>query len=208
MKSVSIHDPKGKAAGKLTLELDYFDGKINKALLHQVVTMYLANKRKGSASTKTRGQIRGGGRKPWRQKGTGRARVGSNRNPVWRGGGVVFGPHPRQYGYSLPSTIRNKALKQSLNGKLEDKQLLIIDEFPQQLQKTKQFAKLLSALKATDKPLVVTAKHNPDIQRTARNIPGVTVKAFNNINAYDVLRHHKVLFSKQALENLIKLRKR
>lgn len=207
MKNVPIFDKNGKSAGGASLDQDYFDGKINKSLLHQVVLMYLANKRSGSASTKTRKEVRGGGRKPWRQKGTGRARVGSIRSPIWKGGGVVFGPHPKHYRYNLTKNIKNRALKHSLNAKVNDNQLILMEEIPQDQQKTRKFARLLSVLKAKDKPLIVIEKYNLTIQRSARNLAGVTVKAFNNINAHDVLRHKKVIFTKQALENLVKLRK-
>ena len=208
MKSVSVHDIKGKIAGKLSLDQTYFDGRINKPLLHQAVLMYLANRRSGSASTKIRSQVRGGGRKPWKQKGTGRARAGSIRSPLWRGGGVTFGPHPKQYRYNLSKNIRGLALKASLNGKFKDDELIVVDKISQEVPKTKEFAAFLKGIKADIKPLIVIEKHNPQILRAARNIPGVTVKAFNDICAFDVLKHKKVIFSKQALENLIKLRKR
>lgn len=208
MKSVSVYDLKGKAAGKFSLDQDYFNGKTNKDLLYQASLMYLSNQRRGSASTKTRAQVRGGGRKPWRQKGTGRARVGSIRNPVWKGGGVAFGPHPREFAYSLPKKIKSLALRQSLNGKIKSNQFVIIDKLSLNSPKTKELMAVLTALKAKEKSLVVVEKHNPGVLKAARNIPKVTVKAFNNINAFDVLKHKKVIFSKQAIENLIKLRKK
>ncbi len=208
MKSVSVHDMKGKVAGKLSLDETYFDGRINKPLLHQAVLMYMANRRHGCASTKIRSQVRGGGRKPWRQKGTGRARTGSIRNPLWRGGGVIFGPLPREYRYSLPKNIKNLALKLSLNGKIKDNELVVVDKISLDKPKTREFISFLKAIKVKEKPLVVIEKHNPQILRASRNISGVTVKTFNNICAYDVLRHKKIIFSKQALENLVKLRKR
>jgi large subunit ribosomal protein L4 len=207
MKSVSVLDIKGKVAGKISLDQSYFNGKINKPLLQQAVLMYLANRRCGCASTKTRDEVRGGGRKPWRQKGTGRARTGSIRNPIWRGGGVVFGPHPRKYGYSPPKNIKSLALQHSLNSKIKDNELVVVDKISLASPKAKEFILFLTAIKAKDRPLVVIEKHSPDILRGSRNIPGVTVKPFNNINAHDVLRHKKVVFSKQALENLVKLRK-
>ena len=210
MKTISVLDTKGKVKGKFSLDQTYFDGKINKPLLHQTVLMYLGRQRKGCASTKDRSQVRGGGRKPWRQKGTGRARAGSIRSPLWRGGGVVFGPHPGQnrYGYKLPKNIRNLALKASLNGKIRDNEIVVVEEIPQERPKTKEFLSFLRVLKAEDKPLVVIEKHSPNVLRASRNIPGLMLKAFNNINAHDVLRHKKVIFSRQALENLVKLRKR
>lgn len=208
MRNISVYDIKGKVVGKLSLDQTYFNGKINKSLLHQTILQYLANRRCGCASTKTRADVRGGGRKPWRQKGTGRARTGSIRNPLWRGGGIVFGPHHRQYRYSLPKGIKNIALVQSLNGKIKDNELVVVDKIFLSKPKTKDFVAFLTALKTAGKPLIVIEKHQPHILRASRNIPGVTVKAFNNINAYDVLKHKKVIFSKQALENLVKLRKK
>ncbi|MCQ9208084.1 MAG: 50S ribosomal protein L4 [Omnitrophica bacterium] len=208
MKSVSVYDKKGKATGKFSLDQDYFNGKTNKDLLHQAALMYLSNQRRGSASTKTRAQVRGGGRKPWRQKGTGRARAGSIRSPIWKGGGVIFGPHPRQFTYSLPKKIKSLALRQSLNGKIKSNQFIIINNLSLNLPKAKELMAVLTALKAKERPLLVLEKHSPGILRAARNIPEVAVKTFNNINAFDVLKHKKVIFSKQAIENLIKLRKR
>ena len=208
MKDIPVHDMKGKTTGKMPLNPAYFDGKIDNSLLQQTVLMYLTNQRRGCASTKTRSQIRGGGRKPWRQKGTGRARAGTIRSPLWRGGGIIFGPHPRHYGYSLPKKIKSLALKLSLNGKIRDNELVVVDKIFQGRPKTKEFSSFLSALKVKDKLLIVLEKYNPDILRASRNIPGVSVKAFNNINAYDVLKHKKVIFSTQALENLVKMRKR
>jgi large subunit ribosomal protein L4 len=206
MKSVSVLDMKGKVAGKVSLDGDYFDSKVKKSLLHQAVLMYLADLRKGSSATKRRAEVRGGGRKPWRQKGTGRARVGSIRSPLWKGGGVVFGPHPRNYSYRLPKKITSLALQHSLNAKIRDNEFLVTEKIAQDKPKTSEFASFLQALKAEDKPLVVIEAHNALIHRAARNIPGVTVKVFSDINAYDVLKHKKVIFSKQALEKLVKLR--
>lgn len=208
MTSVSLHDIKGKVVGKLSLDQDYFNGKVKSALLHQAVLMYLANQRSGSASTKTRKDVRGGGRKPWRQKGTGRARAGTIRSPIWRGGGVVFGPHPKQYGYNLPKNIKSLALRQALNSKIKDSEFVAIDKISLEHPKTCDFARFLKAIKVKNKCLVVIEKHEPNILRASRNIPTVTVKAFNNISAFDVLRHKKVIFSKQALENLVKMRKK
>jgi len=209
MNNIPVYDIKGKVAGKATLDATYFNGKINKALLHQTVLMYLANLRKGCASTKTRSKVRGGGRKPWRQKGTGRARVGSIRSPLWRGVGVIFGPHTRKYTYKLSKNIKHLALKMSLNAKIKDNEFILLDSISQDqlFAKTKEFAAFLVALKAKDKSLVVIEKYNPRMLRVSRNIPGVKVSTFNNITAFDVLKHKKIIFSKQAIENLVKLRK-
>ena len=207
MKSISVMDNKAKPVGKITLDEVYFNGRVNKSLLHQYLLMYLANQRSHSASTKTRKQVRGSGRKPWRQKGTGRARVGSIRSPLWRGGGVVFGPKPRRVQYQLPKNIKNLALAHSLNSKVKDNQLAVVENFSLAKPKTSELVKLFKALEAQGKPLLVTEKHNSQIVRAAGNIPYAQVKTFNNLNAFDVLSHQKVIFSKPALKGLLKLRK-
>lgn len=207
MKNIAVVDLKGKTVGKFAIDQTLFNEKCNKTFLRQTVLLYLANLRKGCASTKTSAQVRGGGRKPWRQKGTGRARVGSIRSPLWRGGGVTFGPHPHSYNVKLPKGIKRRALIQSLNGKIKDNQLVIVNQIALKNPKTKELVSFLTALKAKDKTLIIVEKYHPDIVRAGRNISGVSVKAFNNINAHDVLKHNKVIFSQQALENLIKLRK-
>ncbi len=208
IKTVAVLDIKGKAAGKLNLNEEFFTGKINTALLHQTVSIYLKNQRQGSASTKTRGQIRGGGRKPWRQKGTGRARAGSIRSPIWRGGGTVFGPMPKDYHSNIPKSVKNLSLAQSLNAKLKDNDLIVVEDISFAQSKTKEFAMLLKNLKVKvkEKSLVVVEKREPNVIKSARNIASVTLKLFSDINALDVLSHKKVIFSKQALENLVKMR--
>ncbi|MFH1045909.1 MAG: 50S ribosomal protein L4 [Candidatus Omnitrophota bacterium] len=208
MKSVAILDITGKAVGKFALEDPCFAEKINTDLLHQVVLMYLANRRAESAHTKTRQFVRGGGKKPWRQKGTGRARAGSIRSPLWRGGGNVFGPRGRKFKFSLPKKIRRLALLHSLNGKAQDNELIIIESLAIDEPKTKAVAAILKTLKAEKKTLIVTEKEDIKLARAANNLSGVMLKPFNYINAYDVLSHEKVVFSKQALENLLKLQKR
>ena len=208
MKSVPVYDMKGKTKGKFSLDETFFDGRINRALLHQTTLIYLKNLRKGNACTKRRDEVSGGGRKPWRQKGTGRARTGSIRNPIWRGGGIIFGPKPRRFTVRLPKNVRTLALTQALNGKIKDNELVVVEKISLTESKTKELASFLGALKANAKPLVVIEKRDLKISRAGQNISGVTIKPFNYINAYDVLKHKKVIFSRQALENLIKLRKK
>ena len=207
MKSVPIVDVKGKSVGKFQLDETFFNGKVNKSLLQQAVLMYQANKRKASATTKTRSDVSGGGRKPWRQKGTGRARAGTIRSPLWRGGGTVFGPINSKFNYALPKKIRNNALLHSLNGKVNDDELIVVDALSISQPKTKEIATFLNKVKAATKALIVIEKKDESLLRAARNIEGVMLKPFNYINAFDVLNHNKVVFTKQALENLIKLRK-
>ncbi len=208
MKNIPVYDMKGKNAGRFSLDEAFFDGRINKALLHQSTLIYLTNLRKGNACTKRRDEVSGGGRKPWRQKGTGRARTGSIRNPIWRGGGTIFGPKPRKFTTHLPKNVKALALTQALNGKIKDNELVVVEKISLNEPKTKEFVLFLKAVKANAKPLVVIEKKDLKISRAGQNISGVTIKPFNYINAYDVLKHKKVIFSRQALENLVKLRKK
>jgi len=149
-RTLGVFDAKGKEVEKIELDSKVFDGKVNSSLVHQAVVTFLANQRKGLAKTKTRGQVRGGGTKPWRQKGTGRARVGSIRSPIWRGGGVTFGPTKRSYYKVLPKKMKILALKSALNLKLSEKKLLVIDDLAVKSHKTKEFAKILDNLKLGD----------------------------------------------------------
>ena len=181
-----------------------FDGKVNKAVLYQVITMYQANKRQGTHSTKTREQVSGGGRKPWRQKGTGRARAGSNRSPLWRGGGTIFGPHPRDYSYTVPQKIRIEALKSSLNSKYNDKSLTVVESVTVDKPKTKEFKKLLDSLKIENKVLFVLDKIEADVKLASRNLKGVELKTAQDINALDVLSFDRLVVTKPALSILTK----
>ena len=151
MNTLPLYSVNGKEIEKISLKEEIFDGEINTALLHQAVVMYEANKRQGTVSTKDRSQVRGGGTKPWRQKGTGRARAGSIRSPLWRHGGVTFGPTPRNYSYSLPKKIRLGALKSSINAKINSQDFILIKEVGVGESKTKEFKKLLESLKIKEK---------------------------------------------------------
>lgn len=195
---------KGKKVGEIKLDESLFDYNVNKAVLHQAVVMYGANKRSGTASTKTRKNVSGGGKKPWRQKGTGRARTGSIRNPIWRGGGIVFGPHPRDYSYNIPSGIKKVALKSSLNVKLADEALHVLDKVELGEPKTKLFQKVLDNLKIKTSALVILDKVDENIKRATRNIPLLTVKRDRDANAMDVLSHTKLIITESALKNLQK----
>jgi len=190
---------KKKEAPIAGLNPDVFDGKVNKAVLYQVVKMYEANKRQGSASTKTRAFVSGGGRKPWKQKGTGRARAGSIRSPLWKGGGVVFGPHPRDYSYTVSLKIRREALRSSLNSKYNENDIVILDELKVEKAKTKEFKKILSALKLEGKVLFVLDKIDDTLRLAARNLRGVELKRADGLNALDVLKFKKLVLTKPAL---------
>lgn len=201
---INIYDMNAKKIDTLDLDKRIFDGKVNTALLHQVMVMYAACSRKGTASTKTRSEVRGGGRKPWRQKGTGRARFGSIRNPIWRGGGVAFGPHHRDYSYSLPRKIRLTAVKSMLNSKLKDKLLLVIDEIKLDESKTKRIKGILDKFKVGNKVLIISDKLNDDIKRASRNLKNVKVMEPETLCSDDLLRYQHLLITKVALQKLTK----
>jgi large subunit ribosomal protein L4 len=205
MATFPLHNLKGEEMEKVDLPENIFDGKVNRPLLHQAVVMYQAGKRQGNASTKTRGEVSGGGKKPWRQKGTGRARAGSNRSPLWRHGGVVFGPHPRDFSFSIPAKVRLEALRSSVNDKLASQNLFLLDNLEIKSAKTKEMAGVLSALKIKDKTLVVIdgKEVNEGIVKAARNIPFVTLTRAIDMNAFDVLAHKKLLLTKVALKTLV-----
>jgi large subunit ribosomal protein L4 len=182
---------------------------LNADCLHQAIENYRANQRKGLASTKTRGEVAGGGRKPWRQKGTGRARVGSTRSPLWRHGGVVFGPHPRDFSYSLPQKIKKAALRTSLNLKLKENNFLILDEFKIEQPKTKAAIGVLSNLKLFSskekrekRVLFLTHKLGLDLKRALKNISFLTVDLAANCHAYEVMSNQKLLITKDGLADL------
>lgn len=204
MAKLSIIDLEGKPKEELELNAKVFDGKVNQFAIHQAVVSYLANKREGNASTKTRGEVSGGGKKPWRQKGTGRARVGSIRSPLWRHGGVVFGPHPRDFSYSVPKKIRCLALKSCLNSRLMEKELVLVEDFNIPSLKTKEMINVLKKLKINTNCLLITDIKNENILRASRNIPNFWAVNFKEVNAYDILKFKKLILTKSALVGLEK----
>ena len=197
--TLNILNKSGKQVDTMKIDGNIWTQEINKDLLHRIVVMSLARRRFGTASTKIRSEVRGGGRKPWRQKGTGRARAGSIRSPLWRGGGVVFGPHPRDYSYSLPKKIKNKALIQAIVSKINEKDLIILSDLKIETHKTKEVAHLLKKLKLTKRKSLLVDK-SPDgvLKRTARNISNLELTTAKDLNAYDVLKNDKVIFTKEA----------
>ena len=197
--SIPVYNIQGEKVDKLEPDTNVFDGEVKKDVLYQVIQMYQANRRAGSASTKVRSEVRGGGRKPWKQKGTGRARIGSIRSPIWRGGGVVFGPHPKDYSYNLPKKVKRAALKYGLNVKLNEEMIVVVDNLRPERPKTKEFAAILSALNLSATTLVVLENKNVNAERASKNIPGVTVRTVNSLNAYDILLHDKLLITRDAL---------
>lgn len=205
MAEIQVYNIKGQSVGKISLDKDIFNGEVNEAILHQVVRMYEANQRQGTASTKTRSDVHGGGKKPWRQKGTGRARAGTIRSPLWRGGGIVFGPHPRDYSYSVPKSVKRIALISSLNSKINNNELIILDDLKLEKPKTKEFTSVLKNIKAEDKPLVVLEGKDEAVIRASRNIPALLLRDYKALNAYEILKQHKVVLTQKALSALTKL---
>lgn len=199
-----VYNIQGQEVGQIDLDNSVFDGEINSSAVYQAVLFYRANQRKGLASTKTRGEVSGGGRKPWRQKGTGRARVGSTRSPLWRHGGVVFGPHPRDYSYTLPNKIKKLALKSSLNAKLKENNFIVLDQVILNSHKTKEMFQILKRLKINQKTLFLLDKIDQNILRSSRNINLLNTTLANQVNAYDVLAAQKLLTTRQAVLDLVK----
>ncbi|MDD3268046.1 MAG: 50S ribosomal protein L4 [Syntrophomonadaceae bacterium] len=202
MPKVALYDMSGAQIGEIELNDDVFGIKPNEAVVQAFVKMQMANKRVGTASTKTRAEVSGGGKKPWRQKGTGRARVGSSRNPVWRTGGVVFGPKPRDYSYKLPRKVRRLALKSALSSKVIDNNIIVVDKLVFDEPKTKTMVKVLEALKVAKKTLVVTGDGDPNVSKSARNIPGVKPLRADFINVYDLLKHDTLLITRDAVNKV------
>jgi len=203
MASLPLYDLSGKKVETIDVKDEIFDGQVNSSLLHQTVVMYAANKRQGTASTKDRSEARGGGSKPWRQKGTGRARAGSIRSPLWKGGGVTFGPKPRDYNYNLPKKMKLLALKSSINAKIKSQDLMLIEELNFKESKTKEFKRVLKSLKIKEKSLLVAELKNPSI-KASRNISFFNIVGPKQVNAYDILKYKKIIFTKSALKDLIK----
>jgi len=204
MPIVAVYDITGKKTGEMELNDDVFNVDVNEAVLHQAVVMQLASQRLGTASTKTRGFVRGGGKKPWKQKGTGRARAGSIRSPLWVGGGTVFGPHPRSYAFRMPRKQRRLAIKSALTAKLQEGELVVLDSINFDAPKTKSVLKLMSDFNVADKKvLIVTGEQIENVEKSARNIPGVkAIPASSSLNVYDLLYHAKVFVTKDAITRI------
>lgn len=202
MPTVSTFDMTGKQSGTMELSAEVFGIEPNAAVLHSAVVNYLANQRQGTQSTLTRSEVRGGGKKPWKQKGTGHARQGSTRAPQWTHGGIVFAPKPRDYSYTLNKKVRRLALKSVLSAKAQSADIVVIDEIKVDEIKTKKFAGFLSAVNADCKALVVTAEANENVVLSARNLPGVQTTFANLVNVYDVLNAKKLVLDKAALAKI------
>jgi large subunit ribosomal protein L4 len=195
MTKLAVYNIGNQKVNDIELDDQIFKAKTNPALFYNVVRMDLASQRKGSAATKNRALVRGGGAKPWRQKGTGRARAGSRRSPLWRGGGTIFGPMPRDYAFSLPKKERRSALRAVLSLKFQEGKLILLDEFPLNGFKTKQVLEVLERFNV-ENALIVISEKNIFLERSTRNIPGVEVLHADELNVYDILNHeHLILLS-------------
>ena len=201
MANVSVYNIEGKEVGSIELNDAVFGVEVNEHLVHMAVVNQLANNRQGTQSAKTRSEVSGGGRKPWRQKGTGHARQGSTRSPQLTGGGVVFAPKPRDYSFKMNKKEKRAALCSALSSKVAESQIIVLDEFKLDEIKTKKFVEVMNNLKAS-KALVVLEGENKNVVLSGRNIPTVKVTATNEINTYDVLKYETLVVTKAAVEKL------
>lgn len=201
MPTVGLFNKEGNKIEDIQLNETIFAAEVNADAMHQVVVALLANKRQGTQSAKTRAEVRGGGIKPWRQKGTGRARQGSIRAPQWIKGGVVFAPKPRDYRMSIPKSMRRVAMLSALTSKVQNDEMVVLDSLTLEAPKTKEVVKMLNAFNAK-KTLIITAEANETVYKSARNIEGVAVLPVNNINVYDLLKYQKVIMTKDAVSKI------
>ena len=201
MPIVGVFNKEGNKVGDMELNENIFAAEINEYALHQVVVALLANKRQGTQSAKTRTEVRGGGIKPWRQKGTGRARQGSIRAPQWIKGGIVFAPKPRDYRISVPKSMRRVAMKSALTSKVKENQMIVLESLDFTTPKTKNIIEMLKALEA-NKALIITAESNEVVYKSARNIQGINIIPANNINVYDLLKYEKLIITKEAVSKI------
>jgi len=202
MPKVSVLNQTGSSVGDIELNEAIFGIEPNEAVLFEALVQQRASLRQGNHKVKTRAEVAGGGRKPWRQKGTGRARQGSIRSPQWRGGGIVFGPTPRSYSYKLPKKVRRLALLSALSTKVRDEEIIVLEGLAFDGPKTKEFVKVLENLSIERKALFVTADLDETVALSARNIPGISVVTANGINVLDLVSHDKLVITKGAVEKL------
>lgn len=202
MPNIKMLNQQGESVGDIELSEAIFGVEVNEHVVYEVVKNQLANKRQGTQSAKTRAEVRGGGKKPWRQKGTGRARQGSIRSPQWRGGGVVFAPKPRDYSYKLPKKVKRLAIKSVLTSKVNDEELIVLDALKLDDFSTKTAFGILNNVKALKKTLVVIGEDDKKIAKSFGNIPGVIVATADKINVYDMLKHDSLILTKDAVEKI------
>ncbi len=201
MPTLKVYNTERKEVGEIQLNESIFGAEVSVEAMHQVVLAQLANKRQGTQSAKTRAEVRGGGIKPWRQKGTGRARQGSIRAPQWIHGGIVFAPKPRDYRVSVPKSMRRTAMKSALTSKVQDNEMIVLESLSFEAPKTKAVVNMLNAFEAK-KTLIVVAESNENVYKSARNIPGVAVVPVNNINVYDILKYENLMITKEAVSKI------
>ncbi|WP_050613632.1 50S ribosomal protein L4 [Bacillus testis] len=202
MPKVTLFNQAGSNVGEIELNESIFGIEPNQSVLFEAIVMQRASLRQGTHKVKNRSEVAGGGRKPWRQKGTGRARQGSIRSPQWRGGGTVFGPQPRSYSYKLPKKVRRLALKSALASKVQDENLLVLESLSFEAPKTKEFVSFLKGLSVDTKALIVTDALDENVALSARNIPGVTVLDAAGLNVLDLVGHNKLIMTKAAVEKV------
>jgi len=202
MPKVALYDMTGSQIGDIELNDDVFGIEVNTHVMYEAVKNYLANQRQGTQSAKTRAEVRGGGRKPWRQKGTGRARQGSIRSPQWKGGGVVFAPKPRDYSYKIPKKVKRLALKSALSSKVEDLEIIVVDKLVLEQPKTKEMVKVLKNLNTGKKTLILIPERDEAVVRAAANIAGVKTAYVNTINVYDILNCDSFVITKDAVNKV------
>ncbi len=202
MPKVALYDITGSQIGDVELSNDVFGVEVNNHAMYEAVKNYLANQRQGTQSAKTRAEVRGGGRKPWRQKGTGRARQGSIRAPQWKGGGVVFAPKPRDYSYKIPKKVKRLALKSALTSKVNDKEIIVLDSLVLDQAKTKEMVKVLKNLNTSKKTLIVIPQRDEAVVRAAANIEGVKTAYVNTINVYDILNCDSFVITRDAVNKV------
>lgn len=202
MPNIDIYNVKGEVVGNMELSENVFGVEVNENALHLVVKNQLANKRQGTQSTKTKSEVSGGGKKPWKQKGTGRARQGSIRSAQWIKGGIVLGPKPRSYRYTLPKKVRRIALKSALTSKVNENEMLVLDGLNFEEFKTKRMVEILNNLKVNETVLIVLEGCDKKVVNSARNIAGVQTASINTINVYDILKHNKLIMTKEAVSKV------
>ena len=202
MPKVSMYNMQGKQVGDIELNDNIFGIEVNEVVLKDAIVNYLANQRQGTQSTKTRSEVRGGGRKPWKQKGTGRARQGSIRAPQWVGGGVAFGPKPRSYKYALPRKVKRLAMKSALSSKVASSEILVLDKLELTEIKTKNMIEVLNNLNVNTKTLIVLDEKNENVERSTKNIPNVKLTKVNTLNVYDIINCEKFIITKDAVSKV------
>lgn len=205
MTKFQMIDMAGKSLEEIELSDDIFNVEINEHVVYLVVKNILANRRQGTQSAKTRAEVRGGGKKPWRQKGTGRARQGSIRSPQWRGGGTVFAPKPRSYRYTTPKKVRRLAMKSVLTSKVQEKELIVVDQLALEAPKTKALSEALKNMGAAKKALIVTADSDKNVVLSVRNLPNAEVSTVGTMNVYDILKYDSLILTKDALDKIVEV---